>query len=338
MGEVTRELPLAQQNLMGNSDAKNESFSQAHIEERTRGGPVLKQNLMGINIPSGLFDGCKYLYIDMGCNVGTKLRQFWEAELYTGPRKDRRTPTGELFDTFFPKAPVRRAHASEMCAIGFEANVHHEKRLRKVEACFTSKGWRLHVFAPVAVADHPYGITMCSDDKPEFQEWGFSAFTPQGAPKRTHCTDVPTVNVTHFMQTVLASGIEHVIVKMDVEGMEWRILPPLIFAGFLCRESGVEALTLEFHENRDTKGKQHSDAVIQALKFQKCTSSYYPQDDESYLWDKFWGKTRETQGKFGRPIRLPCEPVDTGAPLNQYGDPKGGLNYWETFDARSGSQ
>lgn len=285
---------------------------------------------LGISIPRGLFDGCKYLYVDLGCNVGTKLRQFWEAEIYTGAHKNERTGTGALFDAFFPKPPERRAHANEMCAIGFEANAHHEARLRQIETCFQSKGWRLHAFVPVAVADHAGGIEMCSDNKPEFQEWGFSAFRAKGS---RQCAKVPSINITYFLEGVIALGIRNIIIKMDIEGMEWQVLPPLTRAGLLCRERGVHALTVEFHSTYDINGEAHADSVRRALKYQHCTSSYGELgDDESYLWDRHWGKTPATQGKFGRPIRLPCEPADPEAKLDKYGHPRGGLSYWETFD------
>ena len=79
------------------------------------------------------FHGCRDFYFDVGSNVGVQVRKLFEPEKYRGAR------VLPLFDRIFGDAGARRANPG-LCAIGFEGNIEHVPKLRRIEACCCSRG------------------------------------------------------------------------------------------------------------------------------------------------------------------------------------------------------
>jgi hypothetical protein len=84
-----------------------------------------------------------------------------------------------------------------------------------------------------------------------------------------------------------------ILVKLDIEGMEWSVLPGLALDGLLCRDK-VTAVTMELHY-------QYTDQPFTAAEFARALdvtdrscvhTTLLELDDESYLHDG---------------IPLPCE-------------------------------
>jgi hypothetical protein len=87
-------------------------------------------------------DGCRYIYFDVGSNIGVQVRKLFQPELYPGAK------ILPHFEQYFGSPEFRRRNDSGVCAIGFEANPSHAKRLKGLEKCYQEMGWRVHFFAP----------------------------------------------------------------------------------------------------------------------------------------------------------------------------------------------
>jgi hypothetical protein len=94
------------------------------------------------NISGSIADGCRYIYFDVGSNIGVQVRKLFQPELYPGAK------ILPHFEQYFGSPEFRRRNDSGVCAIGFEANPSHSKRLKRLEKCYQEMGWRVHFFAP----------------------------------------------------------------------------------------------------------------------------------------------------------------------------------------------
>lgn len=260
--------------------------------------------------PADFLAGCKMLYLDMGANVGTKVRQVFEPNTWPGPRPrkwqcpgascgDGQTPSQEVFDEVFGEPSVRLQNLREMCVVSIEANPKRAKRLKEIETCYQSLGWRAFFVAPVAVADYAGTLNMYSDDDDYHQNWGFSRF----AWKSKTPVQVPTIDIGHFFEVyVKPHNIRKIHVKCDIEGAEFAALPSLLRAGGLCSDQGgATTLAIEWHDGQyqagdNGKGEKERLAEAQAIRDkwisdlskQSCVPSQvlgHAADDESYLWD-----------------------------------------------------
>jgi hypothetical protein len=110
-----------------------------------------------------LLDGCRYVYFDVGSNIGVQVRKLFEPERY---------PNALILQHFnrnFGSPDYRRSKDSGVCAFGFEANPSHAERLKKLEKCYQKMGWRVHFFAPGAVGTENGNVTFYSDDEKKYE-------------------------------------------------------------------------------------------------------------------------------------------------------------------------
>ena len=90
------------------------------------------------------FSYCDNIFLDVGSNVGVQIRKLFEPEKY------RSAPFIEVFDKLFPG---HKASNKRSCGIGFEANPNHAQRHRDIESAYSRKGWKMHIYSPVAVSN-----------------------------------------------------------------------------------------------------------------------------------------------------------------------------------------
>ena len=86
---------------------------------------------------------CDYVYLDVGSNIGVQIRKLFEPDLFPG------APVLEVFDAVFG---TDRQNRTDVCAVGFEPNVHHSQRLKALEEAYNHKGWRVRIFTETAVS------------------------------------------------------------------------------------------------------------------------------------------------------------------------------------------
>ena len=66
-------------------------------------------------------DGCHHVYLDVGSNVGVQVCKLFQPSYYPN------APFLTIFDKEFGPVDERR---TSVCAVGFEPNPHHTKRLK----------------------------------------------------------------------------------------------------------------------------------------------------------------------------------------------------------------
>lgn len=247
------------------------------------------------------FDGCEYVYLDGGSNMGLQIRKIFEPELYPDD------PVLPIYDRIFGKD---RSAGTSMCAIGFEANPHHTEKLQKLEAAYQAKGWRVKIFTGTALATHDGTAEFYFDTlaKPENHEWGASMVAWQKDMKESKAagndstkgkTTVRTMDLAKYVLEHVASrhlpvrsldtteAARGVLLKLDIEGSEHELIPHMIIAGAMCQ---VGAIFYEEHGfgsvimggKNDTVFTSFFEAFVRDYEGDSCPTTFLSIDNESY--------------------------------------------------------
>jgi len=229
------------------------------------------------------FEGCSKVFLDIGSNRGTHIRKLFEPEKYPG------SPYLEVFDQAF--GPLRSGPSSEtgICAFGFEANPRWASRLQEVEKAYAAKGWRAKWFATTAVGNAAGDSTFWLNDKAgQNSNWSFSVIKMADD---SHPIKVPVVDLSEFMQYLTAHASPgYKLMKMDIEGGEFVVLPKLLENHLLCT-NGLDKLTIEWHEYHLAEDQRPAAAKtrLQVESPAKCggqpSTIVSDFDDESFLND-----------------------------------------------------
>lgn len=197
------------------------------------------------------FDGCHNVFVDVGANRGEHIEAMFNESFAPGP-------VVRAMDTVFGLVPARRRTG---CAVGIEPNPNQEHHLRNIERRHIANGWRTLVLTRTAARDRtahsvPFYIDNQSRISRHHHEWGSSLFSYQTI--QTKKGYVPQVRVrsidlaywlkNQVLQRTLASQPKSaIILKMDVEGAEFELLPRLLSTGVLC---AMDHVFVEFHDER----------------------------------------------------------------------------------------
>lgn len=233
------------------------------------------------------FQGCRYVYLDVGTNTGIQIRKLFEPELYPG------ASVLTIFDEMFGKDRKQRA---DVCAVGFEPNVHHTKRLQVLEDAYNAKGWRVKIFTETAASTKDGTAEFFFDTlaAPEHHQWGASLIPWQSDMKAASKTDssgkstVQTIDLSRFVNSYIRGTNTTVVMKVDVEGAEHILLPHMIITGALCRVDLVFAETHGFGEVVAAGGVTDGDfraffkEYVQKYDKQSCKTRFRDLDDESF--------------------------------------------------------
>ena len=218
-----------------------------------------------------LLDGCRYVYIDMGTNIGIQIRKLYEPHLYPN------APVLPLFQEMFGNS------SNEVCSVGFEANPLHDSYLKEFEAYCLKRGWRVKIFTSTAVSVTDGNVTFFihpGDEKNN--QWGASL----EAGGKTANVTVPSINIVAWMKkTVLNRKLppgllpSKVMMKTDIEGHDQAVLANLLLSSLYCSIDLIygEHLVAEF---------QNAVALFQRYS-EWCKTKLIYMDDESYYQTRF---------------------------------------------------
>ena len=197
------------------------------------------------------------------------------------------------------------------------SNPTHFKRHRTLEEAYKAKGWRYH---PVlaGVSDSDGTLTFYHNNDAIYQELGFGVIKKH---EDSTPVEVPTIRLAKWLNEEIldrklpltaygnyTSVDPKVIMKFDIEGMEYAVIPDLMFSGTLCQT--VDYIFGEFHDSdwmnvdfppheKTGRGGLHlistSEKIIfrdnllkafNSLRSPECkTVEIHLEDDESYLHD-----------------------------------------------------
>jgi len=238
----------------------------------------------------GLFDGCSKVFIDVGSNRGTHVRKLFE------PAKYPTCPYLAVFDQGFGTSRSEPFSETGICAFGFEPNPRWTSTLKRVQEAYTAKGWRTKFFAPAAVSNKSGSVTFwVHTDKDDHSDWGASMekVTNEKENQRhpQKAIKVPAIDLAGFMQKLSAHSLPgYKLMKMDIEGAEFMVLPKLLETNLLCK-SNLDTMTIEWHgRNLNADEVPGAERTRQrAMSPMKCggqpATMVVEFDDESYLND-----------------------------------------------------
>jgi FkbM family methyltransferase len=243
-------------------------------------------------------DSCYHVFLDIGSNLGVHARFLFEPEKYPDAVIAR-----QIFDQHFGVDRDNR----DICVFAFEPNPAHRARHERLGKSYGPLGWRYY-FLGAGVSDQGGEMTFYHlGVDADHEEWGFGMTgggdsVPEVVPvvrladwlleniKNRQITDEPFVK----------SKPPTVVMKMDVEGMEYLLLPDLIVSGALCQT--VDYAFGEMHQwmnikysharggltlNETQQKQDFSDHLFQIFHAARhCrTTRFDLLDDEAYLHD-----------------------------------------------------
>lgn len=251
-----------------------------------------------------LADGCHHVFLDVGANVGVHGRFLFEPEIY-----NETMIAGDIFNQEFGTRRDNR----DFCVFAFEPNPAHKQRLEQVSAVYKAMGWR-YEFIPAGIGDKDGNMTFYHLHDERFNEWGFTTMRdkdPIGFPGQEE--HIPVIRLARWLQEEVHNRVApskifgeynssepKVVMKFDVEGLEFVVLPDLLVSGALCNT--VDFVFGEFHyqdffyplkfpENdfilRDSvEARTFADHAVKMMQISRsCKTRYDTRDDESYLKD-----------------------------------------------------
>mmetsp|Transcript_28644 Transcript_28644/g.43285 ORF Transcript_28644/g.43285 Transcript_28644/m.43285 type:complete len:329 (+) Transcript_28644:70-1056(+) len=261
-----------------------------------------------------LGDGCYHVFLDVGANIGVHARFLMEPHKYPNLHEK----TKQIFSTYFwtPAWDCR-----DICVFAFEPNPNHKKQHAEMTAAYNNVGIRYHHIA-AGVGDLEGNTAFYHQGDESHNEWGFSSSNTAALLRGSDAIDVVQVPVIR-LKTWLEDNIYEriipqpygkkmegvspkVVMKMDIEGSEYSVLPDLVMSGILCKT--VNYIFGEFHQygtevkpNPDTgRGGLNVERVVgwdkytlamldtmKSLRNDDCKLEAFDwHDDEAYFDDK----------------------------------------------------
>ncbi|CAF1347644.1 unnamed protein product [Rotaria sordida] len=216
-------------------------------------------------------DGCRYVYIDIGTNIGIQIRKLYEPHLYPN------APVLPLFEQIFGN------YSNEVCSVGFEANPLHDNYLKEFENYCLKHNWRVKIFTSTAVSIIETNLTFYTEPGNEGNnQWGASL---EANGKKSSIT-VPSIDIVSWFKRVvlnrkIPSGFasSKVMMKSDIEGHDSTVIANLILNGVYC------SIDLIY-------GEHLNDTFLKAISLlqqysNSCKTKLIYMDDESYYTTRF---------------------------------------------------
>ena len=215
-----------------------------------------------------ILDGCQYVYIDLGTNIGIQIRKLYEPHLYPDAL------VLPLFRQLFGN------HTDEVCSVGFEANPVHTDYLKEFENYCLQRNWRVKIFTELSVSTRNGNLTFYTEPGNEgHNQWGASLEKTLSSQKGN--VTVPSIDiVAWYKNTVLTRKIpleskeSRVMMKHDLEGHDSTVMIDFVLRGMYC------TIDLVYGEHLP---EPFQDSISQTLQYSKsCQTKYLDMDDESY--------------------------------------------------------
>jgi hypothetical protein len=230
-----------------------------------------QQDVRSRNSFKNMADGCQHVFLDVGSNRGVhvralyepakypKLGYYWHTDLLVGVDWNQTAAQSKFFEMYSQMSNSAEP-AADVCTFGFEANADFTSRLKGLEEAYNQKGYRAKWLTPLAVSDSFDTLSFWREPKGEqfSGELGTAdASLPAGINTVLTEQKVDTIDFAQFLQDNIVnrkipktSEPASVVMKMDIEGAEFKVLPHLLTSGLMCKGHGIDAMTLEWHEGR----------------------------------------------------------------------------------------
>ena len=218
---------------------------------------------------AAMFGECKTIFADLGANREEQIRKIFSPQLFKKPANS----LIHCFDEVLGPVDERRRNT---CVVAFEPNYRHAKQLAALQHLYNQQDWRVAVFSGYTVGtanDTKYleytnraVHGKCDPHKNDIQAGGFVVDQPSNAScyDKTNVIDFVEFAHRHVLartwQPPLTAGggggavradsgdaRMRMVVKMDIEGGEYTLLPALLVSGVAC---AADRILTEFHAAR----------------------------------------------------------------------------------------
>lgn len=238
------------------------------------------------NESDSIADGCYHVFLDVGANMGVHGRFLFEPEKFPNA-----TRSGEIFNRHFGKSRDNR----DLCIFAFEPNPLHKAKLEENSMAYSKMGWRYEVLN-VGVGTEDGVLSFYTRQRANSNQNDFMFRPEKSGNWKPH-----NVSVIHFApwlfqhiyqrkipdsSTVTSKMKPKIVMKMDIEHMEFTVLPDLITSGALCP---LEFVFIEIHAYNKQE-KQFAGVMKNFLKSsfinkKNCPVQIQQVDDETYPMD-----------------------------------------------------
>ena len=235
---------------------------------------------------------CNSVYMDLGSNIGVQVKKLYEPEKYPlvsqKYKRQKQMEVEQLYIEAFGTQSSHKNSTESVCALGFEPNPKHYRKLKHLEKAYDAKGWRVHFF-PYAVSDENKFVTLYTENDSKKEDWGATIFKKNSIKGSISSYLVQSISLSHFINTYL-KGIPIKLMKIDIEGAEFAVLTDLLFNELLCQRC-IGTIYIEFHSlydrNRASRLFFSKTDILMKIKSQtKCQpTKVLVLDDETYLHD-----------------------------------------------------
>ena len=216
-------------------------------------------------------------------------------------------PVLPIFDKYFGPAP-----RCKVCAIGIEPNPRHSGRLSALEQGLRAAGAGVLILNQTAadVSDGSTSLHLSRSSAP----WGprvndvgltplpVNAATPRSIRGSSRLRVVRTVDLARlilFIRRKLQARLSaepqpsagdqqpapprgKIVMKLDIEGAEIRLLPHLIKRNAAC---SVDAMFLEWHRVASASARAVKQTATEVLASPRCNVEVSSVDDETFMYD-----------------------------------------------------
>jgi hypothetical protein len=270
----------------------NSLFSNIYSVHESQSAPVIVAEE-----PKREADGCYHVFLNVGANIGVQSRFLLEPEKYPNAKK-----ANKMFNSQFGTNRDNR----DFCTFEFEPNPAHQAVLERKSKAYEAMGWRFHV-KNVGASDNDGTMDFYHQGDNANEEWGFAVTQFH---KKSSKVSIPVIRFSTWLEEHVnkrkipstpygsyENSGPKVVMKLDVEGSEYVLLPDLMLSGSMC---GIDFLFGEFHPAfapLDFPGHRiplstKSEAVDIGGALRKvipssrnCKTVFRYEDDESYLHD-----------------------------------------------------
>lgn len=225
---------------------------------------------------------CENIYLDVGTNIGVQIRKLFEPEKY---------PDAKILDGFERIFGPAQQRPGKVCALGMEPNPHQQARLQALQAAYSTRGFRVHVY-PYAAWKEETTMHFELLNATGHEEWNAHIAGPASLMQRRvgrHVVDVRAVDLAAFIRSLPTGSVR--LMKLDIEGAEYETLAHAIPLGIMCQDV-VEEAYMETHPwggVQNWKDSRGFEAVQRHILAQPCPGSNQTAmlqvDDETYLHD-----------------------------------------------------
>lgn len=258
-------------------------------------------------------DGCYHVFVDCGSNLGMHGRFLFEPKTYKNSKV-----AVPLFNREFGLHRDNR----DICVFAIEPNSRHAKRQRSLAHSYARMGWRYH-YLPSAVSDNNSTLSFYHIDDVRFGNlqagessdlkaaevgFGMAERSYHGAPTEF----VPGLRLSDWLKSEIlnrkipeASHSDRtfvnkpkIVIKLDIEGSEYVVLPDLILSGAICY---IDLIFGETHTrkmmphqfeghmpkiNSTIDANKYMEALVTTIRSSRqCPVRFEWGDDESYVTD-----------------------------------------------------